>query len=119
MRHLIIAPLLIAAATWLTLIGVVSSECCNTKATLNYQITYYGCGAVGGRPGDAPGSCNITICANGEVMMGSHCGNGTCNAAGCKCAEGCLQGRWAKDFISKNNEYSIKVVDTIWHYYPK
>ncbi|KAH8356031.1 protein Diedel-like [Drosophila serrata] len=117
MRYFIIAPLIIAAATWLTLIGVVNSECCNTKATLNYQIINVGCGAVGGRQDNK--SCTITICANGEVMMGSHCGNGTCNSDGCDCVDGCLRGRWAKDFLAKNNEYYISVRDTFWHYEPK
>lgn len=117
MRPVIIAPLVITVAAWLSLIAVVNSECCNTRATLDYSIVAVGCGAVGGRKTN--NTCSITICANGEVMMGKHCGNGTCNSAGCDCADGCLQGRWAKDFISKNREYIISVSDTFWHYEPK
>lgn len=45
--------------------------------------------------------CKITICPNGEALVGSYCGKAACDVFGCQCIRGCLQGSFAKDFFEK------------------
>ncbi|KAH8275804.1 hypothetical protein KR026_012649 [Drosophila bipectinata] len=91
-----------------------SSEavCCRIKGHLKYRIDGGQCGAVGGR--NIKGGCSVTICNNGQALVGKWCGRGSCNIFGCACKGGCLDGSFAIDFVKNNPEYKIEVTSAVY-----
>ncbi|XP_016989029.2 protein Diedel, partial [Drosophila rhopaloa] len=91
-------------------IGGVSSDCCTSVAILNFKIRGGVCGAVGAKSNGS--GCRITICANGEALVGTYCGKAACDIFGCDCINGCLHGNWAQDFLRKNYLHGIEILGT-------
>ncbi|KAH8421260.1 hypothetical protein KR009_007478 [Drosophila setifemur] len=102
--------LLVIAFCWLGRTPGSHALCCHGVGFLEFTINDGQCGAVGGRR--TKRGCSITICGNGEPLVGSFCGRGQCNIFGCDCTDGCLRGDYAQSFIHRNKKYIIKVLST-------
>ncbi|XP_033167980.1 protein Diedel [Drosophila mauritiana] len=98
------------AIIWLACINFASSTCCTSAATLHFKIRGGVCGVVGAKSNGT--GCKITICPNGEALVGSYCGKAACDVFGCQCIRGCLQGSFAKDFLQKNYLHGIELLGT-------
>ncbi|XP_017131236.1 protein Diedel [Drosophila elegans] len=109
MMPVIISALPIAVL-WLAYISGVSSDCCTSMAILDFKIRGRVCGTVGAKSNGS--GYRITICANGEALVGTYCGKAACDIFGCDCIKGCLQGTWAQDFLRKNYLLGIELLGT-------
>nr|DAA04418.1 TPA_inf: HDC16240 [Drosophila melanogaster] len=65
------------AIFWLACINFASSTCCTFAATLHFKIRGGVCGVVGAKSNGT--GCKITICPNGEALVGSYCGKAACD----------------------------------------
>ncbi|XP_030387528.1 protein Diedel-like [Scaptodrosophila lebanonensis] len=54
-------------------------------------------------------ACEAKVCGNGQPVVGTYCGYGSCNAFGCNCDFGCIAGDAAANFKSILGEKVEKV----------
>ncbi|XP_043063317.1 uncharacterized protein LOC108101629 [Drosophila ficusphila] len=90
--------------------GGSSAECCTTMAKLDFTINDGSCGKVNGERTDY--GCTITVCGNGEALVGTYCGRGPCNIFGCACKGGCLHGQYGESFLQRNRRHNVKLMRT-------
>ncbi|BFF91332.1 protein Diedel-like [Drosophila madeirensis] len=113
MRSAIIGALLFAVC-WLACFRGSSAVCCVVTVTLNYRILGQHCGVAGGSRSGSD-SCSVTVCGNGEPVVGTYCGRGPCNIFGCNCENGCLSGAWSQSFRERFSEYNIEMIAENWN----
>ncbi|XP_043651566.1 protein Diedel-like [Drosophila teissieri] len=105
-----IVTLLLVGICCLGFVQVARSECCVEMELVTFKMERGNCADVGGQ-GDLSIKCEVTICADGVAQVGTFCGQGPCNIFGCNCDGGCLTGNWSEDFVTKNQQYGIHIVE--------
>ncbi|KAH8284114.1 hypothetical protein KR054_010520 [Drosophila jambulina] len=108
MRSALVYTLLIAICC-LAVVRDAHAECCITVDDLVFTVDRGTCSSVGGYGGS---TCEVRICADGVAQVGSFCGRGPCNMFGCNCDYGCLTGDWTKDFVEKNKEFGVRIIQS-------
>ncbi|XP_043063318.1 protein Diedel-like [Drosophila ficusphila] len=98
------------AILFLAHFGGSNAECCTTMAKLEFIINDGSCGQVNAER--TAHGCTITVCGNGEALVGSFCGRGPCNIFGCDCEGGCLHGRYGESFLQRNRRHNIQLMRT-------
>ncbi|XP_017854085.2 protein Diedel-like [Drosophila busckii] len=92
---------------------VAQAECCVDAKTIVYKLSGGSCGDIGGSR-QSDGTCRFKICANGEGIRGTYCGQGSCDIVGCKCDGGCLRGNWEDSFKAQNAHLNPEVIEVHW-----
>lgn len=108
-----VAILLAIVGILALLCGGTHGDCCTTSLTLTYHVGVGSCGDTGGS--HKKNACRVTICGDGNPRIGTWCGQGSCNIFGCHCPNGCLGGDWQRDFLEKNKDRNITIVNSKWH----
>ncbi|EDV46658.1 protein Diedel [Drosophila erecta] len=104
------ASVLLILVVWVSSFGESNADCCWTRAKLIFTMGNGSCGMVNAR--STRYGCEITVCADGMVLVGSYCGKGSCNLFGCFCRGGCRRGNFGESFVEINRRYEINLIST-------
>ncbi|KAH8275790.1 hypothetical protein KR026_011780, partial [Drosophila bipectinata] len=102
--------LLLVAVCTVSFLGESSAVCCTDNMTIKFWVKNNNCGALNAKKVSG-GFCQMTICGDGERLVGYYCGKGPCNIFGCACEGGCRHGNWVESFLARNRRHEVSVMD--------
>ncbi|KAH8260002.1 hypothetical protein KR026_009681, partial [Drosophila bipectinata] len=101
--------MLLVAVCLVSFLGGSSAVCCTDKMVLNFVVDHHNCESLEAKRVDH--LCEVTVCGDGSLLVGTYCGRGSCNIFGCNCKDGCRKGDWAESFLDNHPHDDIQLID--------